>query len=257
LEAGLLIVNADDLGYDIPTTDAILASHARGAVTSATALVWMSDSERAAELARRGGCPTGLHLNLIEPYTATGVPGRVRDDQARLCEHFAASGTRALLYDRRIRDPLRRCIRDQLEAFVALYGTLPTHWDGHRHKHLSLNVLLDPGPLASLPARRSFSYAPGEKSFANRMLREAVSWVARQRFGGPRYFHSIRDLAPELGGDGLERALARAHATTVEIMVHPGEDTEYAFLSTPSWTTLLAGQRTGSYRELATAQVIG
>lgn len=249
-------MNADDLGYDVRTTDAILASHARGAVTSATALVWMTDSERAADLARRGGCPAGLHLNFIEPYTAADVPERARDDQTRLCEHFAAGGTRALLYDRRIREPLRRCVRDQLDAFVALYGTLPTHWDGHRHKHLSLNVLLEPGPLASLPARRSFSYAPGEKPFANRMLRDAVSWVARQRFGGPRYFHSIRDLAPELGGEGLERAVARAQDATVEVMVHPGEDSEFAFINAPSWLALLSGQRIGSYRDLTPTEVV-
>jgi predicted glycoside hydrolase/deacetylase ChbG (UPF0249 family) len=254
LEAGLLIVNADDLGLDIPTTDAILATHARGAVTSATALVWMSDSERAAGLAIRSGCPTGLHLNLIEPYTAAAVPERAREDQARLCAHFAERGSRALLYDPRIRDLLRRCVRDQLDAFVALYGTLPTHWDGHRHKHLSLNVLLEPGPLASLPARRSFSYVPGEKPLANRLLREGVSWMARWRFGGPRYFHSIRDLAPELGGRGLESALARAQGAAVEVMVHPGEPDEYAFLSTSRWTELLSRQRTGSYRELAAAR---
>src|SRR5436853_36393 len=158
LADGLLIVNADDLGYDAPTTDAILESFRRGAITSATAMMHMADSERAARLARESGIPAGLHLNLIEPFTGAAVPPRVREDQERLCGHFASKHRLRWLYDPRIRGLLRRTIEDQLNEFERLYGGLPTHFDGHRHMHLSLNVVLGRTPLSPLPARRSFSY---------------------------------------------------------------------------------------------------
>src|ERR1700742_3119003 len=67
----LLIVNADDLGWNRGATDLTIASFGAGQVTSATALVHMEDSERAATLAREHDLPTGLHLNLSDPFTGT------------------------------------------------------------------------------------------------------------------------------------------------------------------------------------------
>jgi len=253
LADGLLIVNADDLGYDAPTTDAILESFRRGAITSATAMMHMADSERAARLARESGIPAGLHLNLIEPFTGAAVPPRVREDQERLCGHFASKHRLRWLYDPRIRGLLRRTIEDQLNEFERLYGGPPTHFDGHRHMHLSLNVVLGRTPLSPLPARRSFSYEPGDKSLANRAWREGVSFAIRSRFGGTRWFFSIRDLAPELGGKGLDRALERSRESAVEVMVHPGWDDERGLLEDPAWAERISRFRLGSYRDLRAA----
>jgi len=250
LAEGFLIINADDLGYDAPTTDAIVESFGRGAITSATAMVHMADSERAASLARERGLPTGLHLNLIEPFTGSSMAPRVREEQERVCRHFASKHRLRWLYDPRIGGPLRRTIEDQLNEFERLYGGPPTHFDGHRHMHLSLNVVLGRTPLSPLPARRSFSYEPGDKSFANRAWREGVSFAIRSRFGGTRWFFSIRDLAPELGGSGLERALERSRDAAVEVMVHPGWEDERRLLGDPRWTSALSGYRLGSYRDL-------
>ena len=44
----MLIVNADDLGRNITATDNILCCHARRRVSSASAMMFMADSERAA-----------------------------------------------------------------------------------------------------------------------------------------------------------------------------------------------------------------
>jgi predicted glycoside hydrolase/deacetylase ChbG (UPF0249 family) len=57
-------VNADDWGGYPEMTDATLRCFQAGAISSTTAMVYMRDSERAAELARASGIPTGLHLNL-------------------------------------------------------------------------------------------------------------------------------------------------------------------------------------------------
>ena len=121
---GLLIVNADDLGLDAGTTDSILRCFRAGRVSSASALVWMSDSGRAAELAREANLPVRLHLNLTEPFTDPSVPADVRDRQASMARHFAR---RPFAYW--ICNPLRQsmieaCIRDQMQAFEQLYGVM-------------------------------------------------------------------------------------------------------------------------------------
>src|ERR1700758_5164513 len=47
--SGILIINADDWGRDHETTQRILECTLRGTVSSASAMVFMEDSERAAE----------------------------------------------------------------------------------------------------------------------------------------------------------------------------------------------------------------
>jgi chitin disaccharide deacetylase len=110
----LLIVNADDLGYDAKSTDAVAECFARGRVSSATAMVHMSDSERAAQIAQRAGIPVGLHLNLSEPYTGSEVLDAERARQARLARRFRGGQLRVRrwLYDPTIRRQLELCIRD-------------------------------------------------------------------------------------------------------------------------------------------------
>ena len=46
----MLIVNADDFGAAPSATDGILRAWREGTVTSASAMVWMGDSDRASRL---------------------------------------------------------------------------------------------------------------------------------------------------------------------------------------------------------------
>lgn len=62
----MLIVNADDLGRSKTATDNALSCYARQRITSASAMVFMEDSERAAEGARASGIDVGLHINFSE-----------------------------------------------------------------------------------------------------------------------------------------------------------------------------------------------
>jgi len=50
-ENGVLIVNADDWGRDVQTTDRMLECLLHRSVSSVSAMVFMADSERAANLA--------------------------------------------------------------------------------------------------------------------------------------------------------------------------------------------------------------
>src|SRR6266436_2569517 len=74
---GRLILNADDWGRDRDTTERTLECILRGAVSSASAMVLMEDSERASVLAREHGIDAGLHLNFTTPFSAANCPARL------------------------------------------------------------------------------------------------------------------------------------------------------------------------------------
>ncbi|HTN54192.1 MAG TPA: ChbG/HpnK family deacetylase [Anaeromyxobacter sp.] len=103
----LLVVNADDLGYDPEIDRGILDAHARGIVSSATAMV--ETAFAAATL--RAAPPTlgiGLHA-VLDP----------------------AAGEAAA----------EAALRRQLDRFEALRGAAPTHLDSHKHAHAARPVL--------------------------------------------------------------------------------------------------------------------
>ena len=78
-------------------------------------MVRMSDSARAAGLARERGLSTGLHLNVTFGYTAISVPRIVRERQQRLVSYFSSPAAR-LAYDPRMRHVISDCVCDQLDA---------------------------------------------------------------------------------------------------------------------------------------------
>jgi len=103
----LLIVNADDLGYDPEIDRGILEAHARGLVTSATAMV---DTPFAAAVlaAAPHSLAIGLHVVLAPGLRPDEAPGE---------------------------------IRRQVERFRSLRGAPPTHLDSHKHAHAAPAVL--------------------------------------------------------------------------------------------------------------------
>jgi predicted glycoside hydrolase/deacetylase ChbG (UPF0249 family) len=246
--AGLLIVNADDWGMDAATTDAILACFERQSVTSASAMVYMADSQRAAALGRERSLPLGLHLNLLRPYSDPDTPAAVREGQRRLARYLGAARWRRWTPNPFLQAQARHCVEDQYRRFGELYGRAPTHVDGEQHGHTW------PDALLALPAgekvRPTFTFAAGEKPQWNRALRGALNAVMRRRFTTPRYLVSIRALEPRFGGTGLEERLALAREAALEVMVHPGFEDERAYLLSEEWREVLRGYRVGSYADL-------
>jgi chitin disaccharide deacetylase len=243
----LLIINADDWGLDRHTTDAIHECFLARAVTSVTAMVYMSDSARAAELAASSGEPVGLHVNLADAFTDPACPENVRTRQERIVNYFAGPRWRRWVFSPTLFTEIECCIADQLEAFSSLYGHGPTHIDGHEHLHQSLSVMLARSIPTGTKMRPSFTFMPGEKSLPNRLARRLVNRLMRTRFRSPRYFFSIRDIHPLLGGAGLEHKLDLANYHTVEVMTHPGVSDERAVLLDDSWAALLRPRRVGAY----------
>lgn len=245
----MLIVNADDAGIDRETTDAIVECLQSGAITSTTAMAWMADSPRAAEELSKGGFPVGLHLNMIEPYTAANVPPAARERQARVASYFRRFTHLRWLYNPRIRADVDACIADQLDCFIQLYGGAPTHVDGHQHSHLYPNVLFSRSLQKVERIRPAFTFVEGEKSGAKRAFRSALNQLIHRRFLAPQRFRSIRTIVPQLGGSALT-ALTDADRFEMEVMCHPGWADERGYLTSDQWRAQLAGRTLGSYADL-------
>jgi chitin disaccharide deacetylase len=246
--SGLLIINADDWGLDEAATDAIAECFRAGAITSASAMVWMSDSERAAAIARDHRFPLGLHLNLIEPFTA--APESIARRQLDVADRFRSRPRRALSYDPRLARAVDRCIADQLARFEELYGRAPTHVDGHRHMHVSLNAVFAPSLRGVGRYRAAFTFPRADSAAPKRAMRAVQNALIRRRFATTRYFFSIRTLHPALGGSDMDAKLGLSRASPVEVMVHPGREDELRVLLDESWLARLAQLPTGSYKDL-------
>jgi predicted glycoside hydrolase/deacetylase ChbG (UPF0249 family) len=115
----LLVVNADDLGYDPEIDRGILEAHAAGLVTSTTAMV---EAPFAAAALRAAPASLGVGLHVVVDPAA----GR------------AAAG---------------EALRAQLARFEALRGAPPTHLDSHKHAHARPEVL---AAFVEVAAERGF-----------------------------------------------------------------------------------------------------
>jgi predicted glycoside hydrolase/deacetylase ChbG (UPF0249 family) len=247
---GVLIVNADDLGLDEANTDAILECFRAEAISSATAMVWMEDSDRAAEIALRDGLPVGLHLNLIEPFSAAEVPEPVAATQRRVADRLRTGGVGAQLYHRAWAADFERAIADQLSRFRELYGREPTHVDGHQHSHLAFNALLSRALGSVRRCRRPANRTPYESPGHKRAARAALSRLVRLRFVTTDWCFSAHALDPGLGGAGLDDVLERSSLGSIELFVHPGYPRELARLRSADWRERLGGRKLGTYEDL-------
>src|ERR1700733_6097340 len=81
---GALIINADDWGRDAETTNRILECVVHGSVSSASAMVFMKDSERGAALTHEHRLDVGLHMNFTTFFSAPGCPARLIDHLQQL-----------------------------------------------------------------------------------------------------------------------------------------------------------------------------
>jgi len=245
----MLIVNADDWGLRPEVTDAILETWRAGAVTAASAMVHMEDSERAFALARQEGLPLGLHINLSTPFTADAVPAERRARQQRAVEYFAASPRRRYALDPTAWRLLDGCVADQLTAFAEAWGAPADHADGHQHLQTCPTVLSGRALGALRTLRRAHGFVPGQRSSPKRAYRGLVNEVVGLRFRSV-CFVSIRDVHPELGGVGLAGVVDRAGGRGVEVMVHPAWEDEREILLGDAWRELVQRMPTGSHADL-------
>jgi chitin disaccharide deacetylase len=232
----VLIVNADDLGATPSATDPAIECFDAGALTSATAMVWMHDSGRAARLARERALPVGLHLNLTLPFADPSAPADVRSRQLALTGEFDRDSWRRSARGDLAEAEIARSIEDQLERFSEQFGQA-SHLDGHHHVHVH------PAVLAQLP--RSLPIRPPLAGAERRTLGQR--WL-RRRFRGADTCLPFQQVHPALGGDIA--LLDAARHRVVEVMVHPALPQEREALLSAEWRAALARLPLGSYRDL-------
>jgi predicted glycoside hydrolase/deacetylase ChbG (UPF0249 family) len=243
----VLIVNADDWGRSEGETNIALDCYRRGRISSVSAMVFMKDSKRAAELAKEHGLNVGLHLNFDEKLTENHRSETLTRHHNKIATFLTRTKWSQLLYSPFLRKAFSYSCQAQLAEFTRLFGKLPSHIDGHHHMHLCANVLLSREFAPGTKMRRNFSFSRGEKSIANRIYRAAVDAWLGYRYVLTDYFF---DLSQSLNENKIQRVIALARAMNVELMTHPIVQREAEYLQSEQFGFLLRDLTLGSYANL-------
>jgi len=243
----MLIINADDWGRSRVETETALFCYREGRISSVSAMVFMNDSSRAADLAKYEGIDVGLHLNLSQQFTGDVKSGLLTEYHDSIVRFLKASKYSLLIYNPFLRKQFRYVYHAQVEEFLRLYGKPPSHIDGHHHNHLCTNMLLDRVIPEREKVRRNFTYWPGEKGLMNRTYRRLVDfWLAR-RYRMTKYLFALSQCVQ---ADGKMRVQELAKVGTVELMTHPTDANENAYLMSNDFLVMLRELDMGTYSSL-------
>jgi predicted glycoside hydrolase/deacetylase ChbG (UPF0249 family) len=240
----MLIINADDFGRSAAETDAALRCYRGGRITSVSAMVFMQDSERAAELAKENELDVGLHLNFTERFTGNRVATTLGNYHNKIVRFLMRNRYSQLLYNPFLRREFSYSYEAQAEEFARLFGKSPSHVDGHHHMHLCANLLFSDMIPAGTKMRRNFSFWSGEKGWLNRTYRGLVDhWLSRKHRLTDYFF----DLSQSIRENKLDRVIALAKSNMVELMTHPVVEPEAEYLMSDEFSELLSASEVGSY----------
>jgi predicted glycoside hydrolase/deacetylase ChbG (UPF0249 family) len=224
---GTLIINADDWGRDRQNTDRIRDCVLFRTVSSASAMVFMEDSERAAEIAREHGFDTGLHLNFTSAFSMPGCPSQLLEHQCKISTHLLRHRYAKVVFHPGLARSFEYVVSAQLDEYRRLYGAEPNRLDGHHHMHLCANVLFGKLIPEGIIVRRNFSFVLGEKSSANRRYREVEDRMLAKRHRCVDFFFSLVPFEPK---GRLDRVFSMARKHVVEVETHPVKREEHQFL---------------------------
>jgi predicted glycoside hydrolase/deacetylase ChbG (UPF0249 family) len=243
----MLIITADDLGRDTRSTDACMECFRQNRITSASIMVLMHDSERAAELATQEKLETGLHINLVLPYDSPRVTDQMHRAHRSAVRFFRAGPWTQVIYNPFITKAVTSTFQMQIEEYWRLFGKAPVFLNGHKHFHLSLNMIF--GKVLPLGAivRRSFTFQKGEKNWLNRRYRRLVDAWLEKRFVTTDGFFS---LSPVEDLPRLRKIFGLARNAHVELMAHPWRKDESVFLSGNEFQKLTADVRLAGFASL-------
>ena len=236
----MIIINADDWGRSQAETDAALACLRQGRVTSVSAMVFMEDSGRAAELAKEHGVDVGLHFNLSQSYNGGLPSAAAAAAHGRIARFMTRSKYAVLVYRPELRKHFRVVFQSQWDEFVRLYGKPPSHVDGHQHRHLCANVLFGDVIPRGQKVRRNFSFWPGEKSAANRACRRLMDGSLARRYRLTDHFFSLGQC---LQNNRISRVVDTAQKSSVELMTLPVRIEEKDWLLSDAFSEAMRGLR--------------
>jgi len=243
----MLIVNADDYGRSPRETDVTLRFFNDARISSTTAMVFMSDSQRAAELAHDSAIDIGLHLNLSQPFSGKTSSGKLQEYHQRVVRFITSSKYSRCFYNPLLRKEFQYVYQAQFDEFVRLFERPPSHIDGHHHTHLCTNMLVDEIIPADLRVRRSFCFRAGEKGAVNRFYRGIVDRALVRKHKVTDFFFSLQQC---LNDGKLGTVFDLAKTSTVELMTHPAEPKELEYLASDAYFTSLRDLQMGTYRSV-------
>lgn len=248
---GALIINADDWGRDVATTDRTAECFAAGSLSSVSAMVFMEDSERAGEIALCQGIDAGLHINLTSPFTSHRAPALLQDHQQRVSRYLQRHRFAQVVFHPGLAGSFEYVVKSQFDEFQRLYGVMAQHVDGHHHMHLCANVLLGRLLPEKAIVRRSFSFSSGQKSQGNRLYRQFVNGMLLRKHRTTDYFFSLPPLEPVR----LRQFVDLSRTSIVELETHPINPEEHNFLTGAGLERFLEGRKIAP-RFLA-SQIVG
>jgi predicted glycoside hydrolase/deacetylase ChbG (UPF0249 family) len=191
-------------------------------------MVFMQDSERAADIAQESAIDTGLHLNFTEPFTVPQCTRGLLERQCKVATFLLRYRLAQVFFHPGLVRSFEYIVKAQVDEFRRLYGAEPERLDGHHHMHLCANVLrrelLPHGTLV----RRNFCFQPGEKGFFNRLYRKSVDRRLARRH---RVVDFLFPLSPLARMERLRRIFSLARESVVELETHPINPEEYTFLT--------------------------
>jgi chitin disaccharide deacetylase len=243
----MLIVNADDWGINRVATDRILDCYKNCRLTTVSAMVFMADSERSAELALKYELEVGLHLNFTLPFKSSKNSDRLHNQQERISKYLLNNKYYRLLYNPFLKNDLKYVFNAQWEEFTRLYKKPPAHVNGHHHMHLCSNMLAGRLIPRNSKIRKSFSFFEHEKNPFNRFYRNFVDWCIKQRYICTEYFFSI---APICDKARLKRIVHLSKEYDVELMTHPEKEGEYEYLKSTEYQQIIQEAKFGTYNFL-------
>jgi chitin disaccharide deacetylase len=232
-----LIVNADDWGRDSVTTNRILNCVDHNTISSVSAMVFMEDSERAAEIAQGSKVNVGLHLNFTLAHSAASCPAGLLEHQQRIARVLMRHKLAPAMFYPWLARSFEYVVKAQVDEFSRLYGTYPERIDGHHHMHLCANVLRQRLLPGGIVVRRNLSFGVGEKSRLNRMYRSRQDARLSQRYKLTDFFF---DLSPVKPLERLKRICKLAAQFCVEVEAHPIREEEYAFMMNGGFESVCA-----------------
>jgi chitin disaccharide deacetylase len=247
MEWFLLIINADDFGLDLSTTDRILSSYKSGRITSASAMMFMSDTERSAELALEIGLEVGLHLNFTEQFSGNVNSPLLKKYHQDIASFLLKNKYFFLLYNPNLRKQFHYVYKTQYDEYLKFYNRMPNHINGHHHMHLCANILFDRIISKGMKVRKNFSFSWRKKNLFNICYRKIIDFFLKQRHICTDYFFS---LPPIDQVKSLQKIIQCSKTSCVEIMVHPGNIKEFNYIMSEEYRRLIDGIEKGTYADL-------
>jgi predicted glycoside hydrolase/deacetylase ChbG (UPF0249 family) len=243
----MIIITADDYGKTRHATDSILKCFSNKRITSASAMVFMEDSERAATLALQTSLEIGLHLNFTMPFSADKMSSKLREHHNRVISYLTRNKLAQVFFNPALTDSFNYLFLAQEEEFIRLYGRQPDFYNGHHHMHLCANVLMGMILPKNTRVRRTFTFDQGDKNVFNLVYRRLLDMIVSRRFISTDSFFSIMSL------QNHERQLNifnRAILDIVEIEVHPENSEELEFLLSNQYQHLMESVHLGHFQQI-------